>query len=174
MKLEFIKTVFLLFKQNTFAVFFLFIFVIFSLLSNYFFIFHPQKIKKIYGDLVFHPPQTLKIIEDQLLGNNLKIRVVKKIKRNEIYLDFFSVKGRKSLLINKVVLKGSKEGFFEYWNDSLSLALIDNDGDGILEVVAPTFDHFLRPHVNIVFYNQKTEKFELSKSPLGTSLPQAL
>ena len=160
-------------KKNIAAITLLTVALSISLVTNYYVIHKPKKLKTVYESVVRSKPRTLKKVKDYLLGNDLQIRVIKRKFKGTIYLDFFSFeKSNQWRRINTVKLEGSKEGFFEYWNDSLSLALIDENGDGFLEVVAPTFSHTLKPHINIVFYNKKTKKFELKQSPL--TLPQAL
>ena len=110
-------------------------------------------------------PQLLQKVTGSILGDGVDIRVNKVKHKDKIYLDFLSQTGKDTFYFKQsLVLKGKHEGFFDYWDESLSLALVDENGDGYLEIIAPTFDSFFRPHLNVVFYNKKTTQFELKKT----------
>ncbi len=133
---------------------------------NYLFLFHPfaldQQIKKFKNK----KPKTLQRVKGSILGDKLDIHVIKIKYENKIYLDFFSKQENDSFyLMDSLTLRGKNDGFFEYWDDALSLALLDEDGDGLLEIIAPTFDEFFKPHLNVIFYNKKKKKFEIKSSP---------
>ena len=130
---------------------------------NFVFLYQPSRgkkwLSKIYKKSI---RQTLQKVDGPLGGIDMNIRVIKLKKRGKIYLEFLSRQADESYsFINSVQLKGSREAYFEYWEDMQSLLLLDDDGDGILDVIAPTFDKFLRPQINLVAYNPETLKFEL-------------
>ena len=129
---------------------------------NYLFLFQPsvlnQKLKKFKNE----KPKILRRVQGSILGDKLDIHVIKIKHKDKIYLDFLSPQEDGNFhLIDSIVLNGNHDGFFEYWDDALSLALLDDNGDGLLEVIAPTFDKFLKPHLNVIFYNKQTKKFQL-------------
>ena len=137
----------------------------FSIFINYTFLFHPIKAKNWF----YKPYQkiTLQKVDGPLIANRLDIRVLKVRHNNKIYLEFLSKQENDSyFLINSVKLKGSRDGFYEYWKKEqpVSLLLSDENGDGTLDIIAPTFDRFFKPHLNLVVYNLKTKKFELIHS----------
>ena len=108
--------------------------------------------------------QTLSRVEGPLTEIGLDIRVLKIKQEDKIYLEFLSKKANNSYwFINSIELKGSREAYFDYWGEPSSLLLLDDDGDGLLDVIAPTFDKFFRPYINLAVYNKKTKKFELKK-----------
>ena len=137
--------------------------ILLSVYINFIFIVQPLKGKKWLSKIYEKPlQQILQKVDGPLIENNMTVRVLKVKQGEKIYLDFLSKQTDDSyLLINSVELKGSREGYFEYWEEIASLFLLDDDGDGWLDVLAPTFDRFFRPHINLVVYNQKTKQFEL-------------
>ncbi|MDE0092570.1 MAG: hypothetical protein OXN83_04725, partial [Oligoflexia bacterium] len=127
------------------------------------FIVYPVKVKnlafKIY-EKKHH--QTLSRVEGSLIKIGLDVRVLKVKRNDKIYLEFLSKKADNSYwLINTVELRGNREAYFDYWGEPSSLLLLDDDGDGVLDIVAPTFDKFFLPHINWVVYNEETDQFEL-------------
>lgn len=136
-----------------------------SIVTHYIFIYQPLKGKK-WLSLIYTKPiqKTLQRVDGPLIDSDMDIRVLKVKKGNQIYLEFLSKQPSKSYIkINSVLLKGHREAYYEYWGDMISLAIQDADGDGRLDVIAPTFDKFFRPLINVVSYNPKSQKFELQK-----------
>lgn len=127
------------------------------------FIFQPVKGKK-WLSKIYSPAsqQTLQKVDGPLMESNIDIRVLKVRHKDKIYLEFLSKQDNGSYLaINSLELKGSREAYFDYWGEMTSLLLLDDDGDGHLDVIAPTFDKFFRPQINLAVYNQETKQFEL-------------
>ena len=118
------------------------------------------------------PLQILSQTTEPFIENGMDIQVLKFKWKGNIYLEFSSRQpdGTYSI-INSVQLKGNREAYFEYWGEEkkiTSLLVLDDDGDGNMDVMAPTFDQFFRPQINLVSFNKKTKQFELrddSKHP---------
>lgn len=142
---------------------FVVILVFLSVFTNFIFIFHHIKGKQWLFKIYKKPlQQTLQKVDGPLIENNMDIRVLKVKHEDKIYLEFLSKQPDDSYLeINSVELKGNREGSFEYWGEMTSLLLLDDNGDGRLDVIAPTFNKFFFPQVNLVVYNKETNKFEL-------------
>lgn len=68
-------------------------------------------------------------------------------------------------MIAKIPLSESRDGYFSLKGNSTNLALTDYDGDGTLEIVAPTFDDQMVPRLNIFKYNSATHGFDKMSSP---------
>lgn len=116
---------------------------------------------------IYNPPlqKTLQKVEGHLISYQQKIRVLKVKRENKIYLEFLAKQADDSFLhINSVLLNGQREAYFDYWGEMTSLQILDDDGDGRLDVIAPTFDQLLRPKINLVVYNEQTKKFELKSN----------
>ena len=137
--------------------------ILLSIYINFIFIFHPLKGKKWLSKIYNKPlQQTLNRVDGLLIENDMDVRILKVKRGNKIHLEFLSKQANDAyVMIGSVELKGSREGYFEYQGEMASLLLEDDEGDGPIDVIAPTFDRFFRPQRNIVFYNQKTKQFEL-------------
>jgi hypothetical protein len=68
-------------------------------------------------------------------------------------------------IIAKIPLSETRDGYFSLKGNSTNLALTDYDGDGTLEIVAPTFDDQMVPRLNIFKYNSATHGFDKMSSP---------
>jgi hypothetical protein len=62
--------------------------------------------------------------------------------------------------ITKIKLPDSIDGFFHFRGQATNLALDDIDGDGVAEILAPSFDPNHIAHLNVYTYNKATEQFE--------------
>lgn len=132
-------------------------FLSFSL--HFVFLKNPDRMNRIFPKKT----ENLKEIVAQMLKNDLKIRAITQKKRDMIRLKIFKVQSDgRSQLMNDIPI-GRYEAFFEYGNESISLGVMDYNGDGSLEVIAAAFDKFFKPQVYIMEYNKSTEKFELLK-----------
>ena len=120
--------------------------------------------------LNLHGTSTLSLMDAYFLGGEKRIRKTQKGRR--IYLEIYDSSENSLSWIDSIQLKGRYNGYFEYsgkhmgqhFNETISLGILDQEGDGQLEIVAPAFDKFFMPHVNLVFYNSLKKKFELRRS----------
>ena len=141
--------------------------ILVSFIVNFTFINHPNRIKKWLSKIYQKPREmTLQRANAHLTASDMDIRVIKVKRKNNIYLEFLSHEADGSYRpINKVKLKGRRNGYFQYSEETASLGIQDIDGDGYMDVIAPTFNRFFVPYLNIVFYNQKKRQFELQPEP---------
>lgn len=141
--------------------------------ASFVFVFQPVKGKRWLSKLYKKPlKKTLQKAEDHLIENRGKIRVLKVKYKDQLYLEFLAKQPDESFHhINSVLLDGSREAYFKYSDSMISLLIFDDDGDGQLDVLAPAFDKFLRPKINLVVYNKRTGKFELKP---GASRPEVI
>ena len=142
---------------------FLLCLLFFTLWIQYLFVFQPRFIKKWMAVRPHNgKSRILRVFEVSLLERGLDVKVLKRKRGNSLYLEFLSRLPDGSFrLINSVDLPGKYDGFFEYQKGTVSVGSIDQNGDGRLEIIAPTFDEFLRPHFNIVSYHPELNKFIL-------------
>ena len=133
-----------------------------TLWTQYLFVFQPRFVKKWTARLNNGKSQILRVFEVSLLERDLDVKILKRKRGNSLSLEFLSRLPDGSFrLINSVDLPGKYDGFFEYQKGTVSVGSMDQDGDGRLEIIAPTFDKFLRPHFNIVSYHPELNKFIL-------------
>ncbi|MDE0151562.1 MAG: hypothetical protein OXK80_03555 [Bdellovibrionales bacterium] len=62
-------------------------------------------------------------------------------------------------LVREVNLPGPYNGFFAYRGHSVQLAMGDINGDGLMEVMAPTFDENLKARLNVYYYHTDHQNF---------------
>ena len=134
---------------------------VFFIWGFYIYIFNPLFMKKLPQAFQKQTHYIAQVIEGDLLASKLRIKVLKRVTDTGVDLEFLSWDSGSYRLINKVRLPGRYDGHFEYEDGALSLGLMDENGDGFLEIVAPTFNRFLIPSLNIVVYNKNTNRFEL-------------
>ena len=142
---------------------FLFGLLFLTLWAQYLFVFQPRFVKRWAARLMNNgKSRILRVFEVSLLERDMDVKVLKRKKGNSLSLEFLSRLPDGSFrLINSVDLPGRYDGFFEYQKGTVSVGSMDQDGDGRLEIIAPTFDGFLRPHFNIVSYHPELNKFIL-------------
>ena len=136
--------------------------------------FHPSEFKSRLSDFYSKPSsEKLSHLEEPVEGFGTALSVTKQKRDNKIYLDFQAKREDQSFKwINSVELKGHREGLFNRWEKGLekpfsfpeapsSLIMTSSDYKDI-EIIAPTFDSFFIPVLNLVIYNKEKEQFELS------------
>ncbi len=72
-----------------------------------------------------------------------------------------------STLVDRVLLPDKFDGQFNFQGHVTRLAIADIDDDGSLELLAPTFDRDLVPHLNVLRYNATSGRFEFFTPPKG-------
>ena len=127
------------------------------------FIAQPPFLKQWMRKVKNHRDWILRIEEASFLEMNMDVKMLKKRKPgNSLYLEFLIKKPDGSFrLINSIDLPGRYDGYYEFNKGTVSLGLLDQNGDGRMEVIAPTFDKFFRPHPNIIFYHSELNQFKL-------------
>ena len=150
------------FKKEVYFLSFLFIL---SLTVNTFFILYPERAKNLcLKTFKLQALEKLSRVEFSPEPKSPKFRVIKLKKKNKIYLDILVEKTDGSFEQTQFLeLRGNQEASFEYWDESFSLFALDYDGDGKLDLGVPSFDSFLRPHFELLIYNEDTGKFALKK-----------
>ena len=107
----------------------------------------------------------LSSIANDIDGQGNYIKALKFKTHKGIQLEFIQVglDGTKKVLPTKHI-PHPYNGFFEYRGDSVHLAIGDVDGDGVMEIMAPTFDKNLTPHLNVYYYDKNINTFDRKKS----------
>ena len=102
----------------------------------------------------------LSTVVGDISGEGHYFKVLKFKTRQGVRLEFLKrrSKGMKEL-VREAHLPGPYNGFFEYRGRSVQLALGDVNGDGVMEVMAPTFDKNLGAHLNVYYYHENQGNF---------------
>ena len=105
--------------------------------------------------------EVLATAEGDLLNDGSQARVIKFRDRNGIFVEVLRVHPDGSTTaVDRVVLPDRHDGLFNYQGHITRLAIIDVDEDGKMELLAPSFDHQLVPHLNVFRYNADIGRFE--------------
>ncbi len=91
-------------------------------------------------------------------GINAKVLKVKT--PNGIYLEIYGpVAKGVAPLIQKIKLPDDQDALFQFQGRATDLALEDLNNDGMFDIIAPTYDRSLMPHLNIYQYDKNTKVF---------------
>jgi hypothetical protein len=94
------------------------------------------------------------------------ITVLKIRSKNTLSLEIYSMENPEGMtLMAKIPLFETRDGYFSLKGNATNLALTDIDNDGMLEIVAPTFNEELVPRLNIYKYNPETKSFDRVNAP---------
>jgi len=105
--------------------------------------------------------EVLATAEGDLLNDATQVKVIKYRDQNGLWVEILKMAADgRSQRIDKVALPDKHDGLFNYQGHVTRLAIADIDQDGAMELLAPTFDQQLVPHLNVFRYNKALEKFE--------------
>lgn len=99
-----------------------------------------------------------------------KVVALKIQSRNSLSVEIYSSSDEGLTLMAKLPLYEARDGFVLVQGNATNLALTDVDKDGVLEIVAPTYDDQMVPRLNIFRYNPNTKSFDRATAPEGFEL----
>ena len=107
--------------------------------------------------------EVLATAEGDVLNEGMAAKVIKVRAKDGIYVEVFRLqKDGRSTLVERISLPDKHDGLFNFRGHVTRLAIADVDQDGKMELLAPTFDNQLVPHLNIFRFNPVQNHFELS------------
>lgn len=111
--------------------------------------------------------QILAKISGDLTGQGLHVTILKIQTREHIVLEVYNVENPEAdaSLMTRLVLPEKRDGYFELKGNATNLGLVDVNGNGTLEIVAPTFDEQMVARLNIYEFNTDTRSFERMNAP---------
>lgn len=62
-------------------------------------------------------------------------------------------------LVAKLTLEEKRDAFMSFSGDATNLGLVDFDGDGTLEIVAPAYDENFVPRLNVFKFDSQNRSF---------------
>lgn len=105
--------------------------------------------------------EVLATAEGNLLGDGHSVKVIKYRYHDEIWVEVLKTEDNGSTTaIDRILLPDKHDGLFNFQGHVTRLAIADVDHDGSFELLAPTFDQQLVPHLNVFRYNPSMKKFE--------------
>lgn len=122
----------------------------------------PSLRQRIQSHFLHDGREILATAEGDLLNNGGMAKVIKYRDREGIHVEVLSLQPDGSLtMVERIQLPDRHDGLFNFHGHVTRLAIADVDQDGHLELLAPTFDNQLVPHLNVFRYNPATLHFEL-------------
>ncbi len=103
----------------------------------------------------------LSVASADLIGKGTVYRVLKILSPEGISVEVYGpAENSQRSLVDRFLLPDKRDGYFHIGGQATNLALKDLDSDGHPEIVAPTYDQELKPHLNALKLNPETNKIE--------------
>ena len=135
------------------------VFVLFQIVSVYLLFSDLRKV--IRSKWKSQKEELLSVVQGDISGNGHFIKVLKFKTKEGIRVEFLKeTDSGVRETITSAVIKDPYNGFFEYRGRAIQLGMSDVDGDGIMEVLAPSFDENLIAHLNVYYYDQYAGDFK--------------
>lgn len=110
--------------------------------------------------------EVLATAEGDLLGDGTSVKVVKYRNDEGLFVEIVKLDSAgKSVVIDQLQLPDKHDGLFNFQGHVTRLAIADVNSDGQLELLAPSFDNQLVPHLNVFRYNPAIQRFEPVQPP---------
>lgn len=124
-------------------------------------VFHPALREYLRG--IFHPP--FRTILSSATGPYLPefpISRVLKVRTHEgLFVEVYGQNdGDARPLVDRIRLPDRRDAFFSFAGRTSNLFLHDVSGDGVPEIIAPSFDDDLIAHLNVFRLNTESKKLE--------------
>ena len=99
--------------------------------------------------------------EGDLTGNGMRVAVVKVQTSDSLALEIFENLGNREGLkfVKRLVLPEKRDAYIDFRGNATNLALVDVNGDGKLEIIAPGFDENLVPRLNVFEFDLDRNEF---------------
>lgn len=110
--------------------------------------------------------ELLATADGDLLGNGTAVKVIKFRNGEGIFVEILKMlPSGDTSLVDRILLPDKHDGMFNYQGHVTRLAVADIDHDGKMELLVPTFDNQLVPHLNVFRFNSTLGKFEPFEPP---------
>lgn len=112
--------------------------------------------------LALYPQRTvLAKVEGDLSGRGDRVTVIKVKTHQALAIEvFFFSENPNTREMRRIILPEKNEGYFNFRGQASNLVLSDVDGDGTLEILAPSFDDNLVPRLNVFQFDPDLRIFK--------------
>ncbi len=121
----------------------------------------PQSRELIRSLIVSQSRVILAKIEAEVTPGGPKLIILKVKTADTLAIEIFSRENEDSnqKFRRRIVLDENRDAYFNFRGNATNLAFSDIDNDGSLEIIAPTFDQDLVPHLNLYKYDSSRADF---------------
>ncbi len=121
----------------------------------------PTSREFIRSVIVTNSRSVLAKADADITGQGMKVSVIKVRTSDTIALEIFENEGDslKLKFVKRLVLPEKRDAYFNFRGNATNLVVTDVDGDGTLEIVAPTFDENLIPRLNVYKFDPERHDF---------------
>ena len=129
------------------------------------FAFNPDLRKLVQSQFSPSPyRRVLATVSGDLLNSGKDFKVIKIRSHEGLFIEIYEdFKNNTRPIFARIQLPDRKDGYVHIQGQATNLALDDLDGDGVLEVIAPSFDNSFKAHLNVFKYNETTHSYEALK-----------
>jgi hypothetical protein len=133
----------------------------------------PQVREQLRTWLIPEQREILAKVEGDLTGQGDFVTAVKIRTRTDLIVEVYAQDAKTQDLQQRarIVLPEKRDGYFQLHGTPTNLALVDINGDGILELAVPTFDENLIPRLHIYRYDPAAQIFVLAGPDLVPAEP---
>ena len=123
----------------------------------------PSLRQKILSGFATHEEhEILATAEGDVLNDGSPTKVIKVRNADGIYVEVMKVlENGDTTTVDRIQLPDKHDGLFNFQGHVTRLAIADIDNDGKFELLAPSFDNQLVPHLNVFRFNPESRRFEL-------------
>ena len=109
-----------------------------------------------------HDKRTLlSTVTGDLMNNGTAVKVLKLKTSSGIFLEFLgSMDSGSRPLLEQISLGDPFDAYFDLAGEATRLAIVDLNGDGKYELIAPTFDENMTARLNAYRFNESNNSFE--------------
>lgn len=129
----------------------------------------PSWKEKMFSYLQTNDTKVLAIVYGNLMGvgDGRKQKVVKISSQNKIYLEIYDATESISSpnRLQKIILPDALDTQIDFRGNLTRLIIADINQDGQADIVAPTMDGHMTPHLNAYTYSKDLESFEPLPQP---------
>ncbi len=121
----------------------------------------PASREFIRSVIISNSRQILAKADADLTGQGLHVAIVKVKTADTLSLEIFETEGASGQMkfTKRLVLPEKRDAYFNFRGNATNLVVTDVDGDGTLEIVAPTFDENLIPRLNVYKFDPERHDF---------------
>jgi hypothetical protein len=129
---------------------------------------HPEWRLRAQAKLWPEKKELLATVNGDLLGTGQELKVLKFATRRGLIVEVHAPQSDPQapyIMLDRIFIPDRHDGYFAINSRPTRLAIVDVDGDGRGEILAPSFDEKLVAHLNTLRLDPDTRRLELVRPP---------